>query len=94
MLLPAWDFDVDAWQHSRVAVMRGIENGFSTVRPAANGNLTVSDPNGFARVAALLPQTRRVHHPKRTGACVTALDKNAIESLLVELSPTRAVHSK
>ncbi|MBG0816104.1 nitrilase-related carbon-nitrogen hydrolase [Planomonospora sp. ID82291] len=46
MLVPAWDFVRDAWQHSRPAVMRGVENGFSVVRSAADGNLTVSDPYG------------------------------------------------
>lgn len=46
MLLPAWDFDLDDWQHARVAVMRGVENGFWVMRSAANGNLTVSDPYG------------------------------------------------
>jgi apolipoprotein N-acyltransferase len=46
MLVPAWDFGRDAWQHSRPAVMRGVENGFSVVRSAADGNLTASDPYG------------------------------------------------
>ncbi|MFJ2033869.1 nitrilase-related carbon-nitrogen hydrolase [Streptosporangium sp. NPDC087985] len=46
MYLPAWDFDLDGWQHARTAVIRGVENGFWIVRSAADGNLTVSDPYG------------------------------------------------
>ncbi|GIH96910.1 nitrilase-related carbon-nitrogen hydrolase [Planobispora siamensis] len=46
MLVPSWDFGLDAWQHSRIAVTRGVENGFAVVRGAADGNLTVSDPYG------------------------------------------------
>ncbi|GAA3131479.1 apolipoprotein N-acyltransferase [Planomonospora alba] len=46
MFVPALDFGRDAWQHSRPAVLRGVENGFSVVRSAADGNLTVSDQYG------------------------------------------------
>nr|BFE88250.1 hypothetical protein GCM10020093_108510 [Planobispora longispora] len=46
MFVPSWDFGLDAWQHSRIAVTRGVENGFAVVRGAADGNLTVSDPYG------------------------------------------------
>ncbi|MBG0829145.1 acyltransferase [Planomonospora sp. ID67723] len=46
MLVPALDFELDAWQHSRVAVTRGVENGFAVVRSGADGALTVSDPYG------------------------------------------------
>jgi len=46
MLVPAWDFGDDAWMHSRMAVMRGVEQGFSIVRTAADGLLTVSDDRG------------------------------------------------
>ncbi|MBB5961539.1 nitrilase-related carbon-nitrogen hydrolase [Planomonospora venezuelensis] len=46
MLVPALDFGLDAWQHSRIAVTRGVENGFAVARSAADGALTVSDPYG------------------------------------------------
>jgi apolipoprotein N-acyltransferase len=46
LLVPAWDFDRDAWLHSRMAVMRGIENGLPVVRTARSGALTVSDASG------------------------------------------------
>ena len=46
MLAPAWDFRVDAWLHSRMAVMRGVESGFSLARAARQGVLTLSDNRG------------------------------------------------
>jgi apolipoprotein N-acyltransferase len=46
MLVPAWDFRVDDWLHSRMAVMRGVEYGFTLARTARQGALTVSDPYG------------------------------------------------
>ncbi|MGJ3507113.1 apolipoprotein N-acyltransferase [Enemella sp. A6] len=53
MLVPAWDFDADAWFHSRIAMLRGVENGTTVVRSARNGRLTVSDSRG--RVLAEAP---------------------------------------
>jgi apolipoprotein N-acyltransferase len=46
MLVPAWDFIVDGWLHSRMAVLRGVENGFALARSARNGLLTLSDNRG------------------------------------------------
>ena len=46
MLVPAWDFTTDAWLHSRMAMLRGVENGYAVVRSARNGVLTVSDAYG------------------------------------------------
>lgn len=46
MLVPAWDFRTDAWIHSRMAVVRGVEGGFSVARTAADGLLTLSDSYG------------------------------------------------
>jgi apolipoprotein N-acyltransferase len=46
LLVPAYDFDKDAWLHSRMAVLRGVEGGFSVVRSARHGLLTVSDRYG------------------------------------------------
>jgi apolipoprotein N-acyltransferase len=46
MLVPAWDFNVDRNWHGHMAVMRGVEDGFSLVRAAKNGYLTVSDNRG------------------------------------------------
>jgi apolipoprotein N-acyltransferase len=41
--VPAWDFVQDDWLHSRMAILRGVENGFSEVRAARQGRLTISD---------------------------------------------------
>jgi apolipoprotein N-acyltransferase len=46
LFIPAWDFEVDDWLHSRMAVLRGVENGFSEVRAARQGRLTISDCYG------------------------------------------------
>jgi apolipoprotein N-acyltransferase len=46
MLVPAWDFNVDGWLHSRMAVLRAVENGFALARSARNGLLTFSDNRG------------------------------------------------
>ena len=46
LLVPAWDFDLDAWLHARMAVLRGVESGFAIVRSARQGLLTVSDRYG------------------------------------------------
>jgi apolipoprotein N-acyltransferase len=46
MLVPAWDFFVDASWHGHIAIMRGVEDGFSIVRAAKGGFLTVTDNRG------------------------------------------------
>ena len=46
LLVPAWDFGVDGWLHSRMAIMRGVESGLAIARVARNGRLTLSDDRG------------------------------------------------
>jgi apolipoprotein N-acyltransferase len=46
LLVPAWDFVLDRFSHGHIAVMRGVESGFSIVRAARGGYLTVSDDRG------------------------------------------------
>jgi apolipoprotein N-acyltransferase len=46
MLVPGWDFNMDRSWHGHIAVMRGVEDGFSLVRAAKDGYLTVSDDRG------------------------------------------------
>jgi apolipoprotein N-acyltransferase len=46
MLVPALDFDRDAWLHSRMAVMRGVESGFAVARSAGHGYRTISTADG------------------------------------------------
>ncbi len=51
LLVPALDFNVDGWLHGRVAMMRGIENGFAVARSAGQGLLTITDQ--FGRIIAI-----------------------------------------
>lgn len=53
MLVPAWDFSSDAWLHSRMAILRGVESGYAIARSARNGVLTVSD--AYGRVTSEAP---------------------------------------
>jgi apolipoprotein N-acyltransferase len=46
LLVPAWDFNLDRWWHGHMALMRGVEYGFSVVRSAKVGFLTVADDRG------------------------------------------------
>ena len=46
LLVPAWDFGLDGWLHSRMAVLRGVEGGFAVARAARRGSLTLSDNRG------------------------------------------------
>jgi len=47
LLVPAWDFDADGWLHDRMAMLRGVENGFSIARAARHGLLTLSTSRGL-----------------------------------------------
>ena len=51
MLIPAWDFDADAWMAANMTKLRGIENGYLVVRSSRQGLLSVSD--GFGRMLAV-----------------------------------------
>jgi apolipoprotein N-acyltransferase len=50
VVAPAWDFGQDAWLHGRMAMLRAVEGGFTLVRAARNGTMSVSDR--FGRVLA------------------------------------------
>jgi apolipoprotein N-acyltransferase len=50
LYVPAWDFVVDDWLHCRMAILRSVENGFSMVRAARRGRLTINDQ--FGRVTS------------------------------------------
>jgi len=43
---PAWDFVRDGWWHSRVAIVGAVANGYSLVRNAREGRMTISDDRG------------------------------------------------
>ena len=53
MIVPADDFVRDGWIHARMAVMRGVENGFAVLRSAFDGLETISDAQG--RILARAP---------------------------------------
>lgn len=55
LAVPAWDFVVDARYHSRMAIVRGVENGFTVVRTADQGVLTFSD--AYGRILAEEPSS-------------------------------------
>jgi len=71
LLVPAWDFDSDGWLHGRMAILRGVEDGFNVARAPRHGILTLSDDRGrvlaerstastpFATLLASVPAT---HH--------------------------------
>jgi apolipoprotein N-acyltransferase len=61
MLVPAWDFVLDRASHGHIAVMRGVEDGFSIARAAKQGFLTVSDDRG-----RILAETRSNSAPLAT----------------------------
>jgi apolipoprotein N-acyltransferase len=46
LAVPAWDFVDDARLHSRMAVVRGVENGFTIARSTQGGLVTLSDSYG------------------------------------------------
>jgi apolipoprotein N-acyltransferase len=46
MLVPAYDFVTDGWLHGRMAILRGVESGFSIARAPRQGILTVTDDRG------------------------------------------------
>ena len=46
LLVPALDFDNDGWLHSRMALLRGVENGIPIARDGSKGRLTLTDQHG------------------------------------------------
>jgi apolipoprotein N-acyltransferase len=58
LLVPAWDFVADGWLHGRMAILRGVEDGFSIARAPKQGILTVTDDRGHVlaeRVTSAAP---------------------------------------
>ena len=46
LIVPASDFVDDGWLHGRMAILRGVESGFSIARSAKLGILTATDDRG------------------------------------------------
>ncbi|WP_304503254.1 acyltransferase [Amycolatopsis sp. FDAARGOS 1241] len=61
LLIPASDEDADGWQHSRTALLRGVESGTAVAWSAARGAPTLSDGTGH-----ILAQTRTGRTPMAT----------------------------
>ncbi len=95
MLVPALDFGVDGWLHSRMAVLRGVESGFSVARSAAFGRLTLTDDRGrvlgeadaqsapFAELVAPIPVRHDPTLFDRFGNWFAWLDLAALVCLMV-----------
>jgi len=49
---PAWDFVRDGWWHSRIAIVGAVSNGYSLVRNARQGRMTISDDRGRVQYEA------------------------------------------
>lgn len=76
--VPAGDFGADAWLHARMAMLRGVENGFALVRSAHHGLLSVSDDRG--RTVAL-----RAAAPQGMSAVVAAVPLGSGPTLYTRL---------
>ena len=46
MIVPAFDFSLDGWSHGSIAIMRGVEGGFSVARSAKRSILYATDDRG------------------------------------------------
>ena len=102
MLVPAWDFNVDGWLHSRMAVMRAVENGFALARSARSGLLTLSDnrgrvlaqtataPRRFVSISGILNVARDETFYARTGDWFAWLCVAAFVVLLASRLLTRS----
>ena len=86
LLVPAWDFVTDGWLHGRMAILRGVESGFSIARAPKQGILTVSDDRGrvlaqrstsatpFATLVASVPVRSQPTFYDRAGNWFALLD--------------------
>jgi apolipoprotein N-acyltransferase len=95
LLVPAWDFVDDGWLHGRMAVLRGVESGFSIARSAKLGLLTATDDRGriladrntltvpFATVIATVPVRHDATIYSRFGDWFAWLDIVVLAVLMV-----------
>ncbi|MBB4131291.1 nitrilase-related carbon-nitrogen hydrolase [Xanthomonas sp. 3075] len=76
MLVPAWDFAYrDAWMSAQMTALRGVENGYTVVRNAREGFLSVTDAYGRVQLqtrSAPMPGTSAIVDV-RIGPHVTTL---------------------
>jgi len=101
LLVPAWDFTLDGWLHGRMAVLRGVESGFTIVRAAKQGIMSVSDDRGrivaeqdaaavhFASLVTIAPVRHDDTLYARWGDWFAWLNIAALMVLLLSRSPKR-----
>jgi apolipoprotein N-acyltransferase len=95
VVVPAWDQVVDAYWHGHMALMRGVEDGFTLIRDAKVGLLTASDDRGrilaeqatrhdgaFTTMLATVPVRRDPTLFQRWGDWFAWLDLVALAALL------------
>ncbi|MGH9613443.1 MAG: nitrilase-related carbon-nitrogen hydrolase, partial [Bryobacteraceae bacterium] len=104
LLVPAWDFRIDGWLHGSMAIMRGVESGFTIARTAKDGLLTVSDNRGrvsaqkssgaapFSILAATAPVSHAATLYARWGDWFAWLNIAALIGLLASPAIRRAKH--
>jgi apolipoprotein N-acyltransferase len=94
LLVPAWDFVDDGWLHGRMAILRGVESGFSIARAPKQGVLTVTDNRGrvlaerttgadFVTVVASVPVANEQTFYDRAGDWFAWFDLALLAALLV-----------
>jgi apolipoprotein N-acyltransferase len=100
LLVPAWDFDSDGWLHGRMAILRGVEDGFSIARAPRHGILSISDDRGrvlaelatdsapFAVLIAAIPVGHQATFYSRFGDWFAWL--NLIVLIVVLFSPSKS----
>jgi apolipoprotein N-acyltransferase len=101
LIVPAWDFDADGWLHGRMAILRGVESGFSIARAPKEGVLTVSDDRGrvlaqresnsapFATLIATVPVVHDETLYDRWGDWFARLNVAALAGLILSLAIIR-----
>jgi apolipoprotein N-acyltransferase len=94
MIVPAWDFWLDGWSHGSIAIMRGVEDGFSVARSAKKSVLYAADDRGhvlgqqgtdftpFATVVTTVPVRHDVTIYSRFGDWFAWLDIALLLALL------------
>jgi apolipoprotein N-acyltransferase len=103
ILVPAWEFGSDELWHGHMALMRGVEEGFTMVRTAKAGFLTVSDDRGrvlaekatsphreFTTMLAQAPVRHDVTLYQKWGDWFAWLDLALLSALLLSLLRKRS----
>jgi apolipoprotein N-acyltransferase len=103
ILVPAWEFGSDELWHGHMALMRGVEDGFTMVRTAKAGFLTVSDDRGrvlaekatsphreFTTMLAQAPIRHDVTLYQKWGDWFAWLDLALLSALLLSLLSKRS----